>query len=181
MAKRSEIVNLGGLWLEGHGLLEGSETLGLSSRVRRAAPSLQMQTEKPVEASCGLAKTATLTMLAHGRRREGQVGARLAQVRRLEGGVRAAKGEREARRRARAMPARAPVHRAVREDQRAARRQRARADGLHGGVGAQQADERVLGVGRVVVAVVVRRVGAARDQVPATNTAAHARVEEEAA
>ena len=31
MVKRSEIVNLGGLWLEGHGLSVGSETLGLSS------------------------------------------------------------------------------------------------------------------------------------------------------
>ena len=40
VVKRSEIVNLGGLWLEGHGLLEKSETRGLSSRVPRAAPSL---------------------------------------------------------------------------------------------------------------------------------------------
>ena len=31
MVKRSETVNLGGLWLEGHGLSVGSETLGLSS------------------------------------------------------------------------------------------------------------------------------------------------------
>ena len=31
MVKRSEIVNLGGLWLEGHGLPEGSEVLGRSS------------------------------------------------------------------------------------------------------------------------------------------------------
>ena len=30
MVKRSEIVDLGGLCLEGHGLPEGSETLGLS-------------------------------------------------------------------------------------------------------------------------------------------------------
>ena len=63
MVKRSEIVNLGGVWLKGHGLSEGSETLGLSSRVRRAAPSLQMQPEKPMAASHGAAKTATLTML----------------------------------------------------------------------------------------------------------------------
>ena len=62
MIKRSENVNFGGLWLEGHGLSEGSETLGLSSRVRRAAPSTQTQTDEPVEASYGLAKTATLTM-----------------------------------------------------------------------------------------------------------------------
>ena len=56
--KRGEIVNLGGLWLEGHGLSEGPVVLGPSSRVRRAAPSLQMQSGEPVEASCSLAKTA---------------------------------------------------------------------------------------------------------------------------
>ena len=71
MAKRSEIVSLGGLWLEGHGRSVGSEVLGRSSRVRRAAPSLQMQPDEPVEASHGLAKTATLTiMLARRRERE---------------------------------------------------------------------------------------------------------------
>ena len=64
MVKRSEIVDLGGLWLEGHGLSEGSETLSLSSRVRRAAPSLQMQTDEPLLASCGLAKTAISTVRA---------------------------------------------------------------------------------------------------------------------
>ena len=58
MVKRSEKVNLGGLWLEGHGLPEISEVPGLSSRVQRAAPSLQMQTDEPVEASYGLAKSA---------------------------------------------------------------------------------------------------------------------------
>ena len=63
MVKRSEIVILGGLWLEGHGLSVSSETLGLSSRVQRAAPSLQMQADAPVVASYGLAKTATLTIL----------------------------------------------------------------------------------------------------------------------
>ena len=56
--RRGELVDLGGLWLEGHGLSEGCETLGLSSRVRRAAPSLQMQADEPVEARRGLAKTA---------------------------------------------------------------------------------------------------------------------------
>jgi len=65
MVKRSEIVNLGGLWLEGHGLSEGSETLGFFSRVQRAAPSLEMQTDEPVEASHGPTKTATLTMLTN--------------------------------------------------------------------------------------------------------------------
>ena len=58
MVERSENGDLGGLWLEGHGLSVGSETLGLFPRVRRAASSLQMQTDEPVEASYGLAKTA---------------------------------------------------------------------------------------------------------------------------
>ena len=40
-----------------------SELLGLFSRVRRAASSLQMQSDEPVVASYGLAKTATLAML----------------------------------------------------------------------------------------------------------------------
>ena len=65
MVKRSEIVDLSGLWREGHGRSEKSEALGLSSRVRRAAPSLQMQNDEPVEASCGLAKAAALTILVH--------------------------------------------------------------------------------------------------------------------
>ena len=63
-----KIVNLGALWRKGHGLLEGSETLGLSSRVRRAAPSLQTQTDETVVASYGLAKTVTLTMQDDGGR-----------------------------------------------------------------------------------------------------------------
>ena len=64
MVKRGGIVNVGAAsgW-EGHGLSEGSEVLGLSSRVRRAAPSLRMLAEETVEASHGLAKTATLAML----------------------------------------------------------------------------------------------------------------------
>ena len=57
--------NLGGLWLKAHGLSVGSEVLGLSSRVRRAAPSLQMQPEERVVASCGTAQAAALSMLAH--------------------------------------------------------------------------------------------------------------------
>ena len=56
MVKRSEIVNLVGRWLKGHGLSVASETLGPSSRVQRAAPSVQMQTEEPVEARYGLAR-----------------------------------------------------------------------------------------------------------------------------
>ena len=63
MVKRSESGDLGGLWLEGHGRPEGSETLGASSRVRRAAPSLQIQSDEPVVASYGAPKTATLTVL----------------------------------------------------------------------------------------------------------------------
>ena len=58
MVKRSENGNLGGLWLEGHGLSVGPGTMNLSSRVRGAAPSLQMQSEKPPEDSHGLAKSA---------------------------------------------------------------------------------------------------------------------------
>ena len=69
MAKRREIVNLGGVWLGGHGLSVGSEVLGLSSRVRRAAPSLQMRSYEPVEARYGLAKTAALTILRRPRSR----------------------------------------------------------------------------------------------------------------
>jgi len=57
MVKRSENGDLGGLWQEGHGLPEISEVLGLSSRVRRAAQSLQMQPDEPVVASYGPAKT----------------------------------------------------------------------------------------------------------------------------
>ena len=58
MVKRSENGNLGGLWLEGHGLSVASETLGIFSRVRRAAPSLQMQPDELLVASYGLAKSA---------------------------------------------------------------------------------------------------------------------------
>ena len=46
-----------------HGLSAESEALGLSSRVRRAAPSRQMQSEETVMASYGPSKTAILTML----------------------------------------------------------------------------------------------------------------------
>ena len=58
MVKRSENGVLGGLWLEAHGLSVGSEAPGPSSRVRRAASSLQTQSEEPVVASCGATKTA---------------------------------------------------------------------------------------------------------------------------
>ena len=58
VVKRSENGDLGGVWLKNHGLSVGTEVMRLSSRVWRAAPSLLMQTDEPVEASYGLAKTA---------------------------------------------------------------------------------------------------------------------------
>ena len=59
MAKRGAIGDLGAVWLYCHGFSVTAEALGLFSRVRRAAPSLQMQSEAPVVASYGAAKTAT--------------------------------------------------------------------------------------------------------------------------
>ena len=53
MVRRSEIGDLGGVWLEGHGLSVGYVVLGLSSRGRRAAPSLQMQSDELPVASYG--------------------------------------------------------------------------------------------------------------------------------
>ena len=66
MVKGSEIGILGAALRRSHGLSAESEVLGLSSRVRRAASSLQMQSEETVLASYGPTKTAILTM----RRRE---------------------------------------------------------------------------------------------------------------
>ena len=63
MVKRSEIGEFGGLWLQGHGLSVASETLGFFSRVRKAAPSLQMGSDEPVVARYSASKAATLTML----------------------------------------------------------------------------------------------------------------------
>ena len=63
MVKRSEIGVLGAVLHRSHGLSAESEVLGLSSRVRRAASSLQMQSEETVLASYGPTKTAILTML----------------------------------------------------------------------------------------------------------------------
>ena len=54
MVKRSENGDSGGLWLEGHALPMSSDLLGLSSRERRAAPSLQMQPDELPVASYGL-------------------------------------------------------------------------------------------------------------------------------
>ena len=63
MVTRSEHGEFVAAWLQGHGLSVGSEVLGRFSRVRRPAPSLQLPSDKPVVASCGATKTATLTML----------------------------------------------------------------------------------------------------------------------
>ena len=56
--------SFGAAWLQGHGHPMGSETLGLSTRVRGAASSLQMQPEEPVVAGRGPTKTAPLAMLS---------------------------------------------------------------------------------------------------------------------
>ena len=63
MVKRSEIGILGAALRRSHGLSAASEVLDLSSRVRRAASSLQMQSERPVLDSYGPTKTAILTVL----------------------------------------------------------------------------------------------------------------------
>ena len=57
MVERKENVTVGRLLLTGHALSVESDLLGLSSRVQRAAPSLQMQSVEPVVASCGATKT----------------------------------------------------------------------------------------------------------------------------
>ena len=48
--KRSETADVRASWRGSHGFSVGSETLGLFSRVRRAAPSLPMQPHEPVVA-----------------------------------------------------------------------------------------------------------------------------------
>ncbi len=63
MVKRSEIGVLGAALRRSNGLSAESEALGLSSRVRRAASSLQMQSEETVLDRYGPTKTAILTML----------------------------------------------------------------------------------------------------------------------
>tara|TARA_B110001452_G_C15143028_1_gene397953 strand:- start:374 stop:607 length:234 start_codon:yes stop_codon:yes gene_type:complete len=62
MVKRSENGVLVGVWLKEPRFFRWSEVIGLFSRVRWAAPDLQMQTDEPVVASDGLAKTATSTI-----------------------------------------------------------------------------------------------------------------------
>ena len=64
MVRRSEMGDSGAAWLRRHGLSVGFETLGLSSRVRRAVPRLQMQPAEPVVAGRGPTKTATSTLQA---------------------------------------------------------------------------------------------------------------------
>jgi len=63
MVKRNENDDLRGVWLKSHRFLRWSEAPGPFFRVRRAASSFRTQSEEPVVASYGLAKTATLTML----------------------------------------------------------------------------------------------------------------------
>ena len=58
MVKRSENGNLGGFQPESRGLSVGYEALGLSSRVRRAASSFQVQSHEALVASYGPTKTA---------------------------------------------------------------------------------------------------------------------------
>ena len=57
MVKRSEIGEFGGAWLQGYSLSVGSEVMHRFSRVRRAAPSHQMQPDELLVASYGTAKT----------------------------------------------------------------------------------------------------------------------------
>ena len=69
VVKRSETGEFGGAWLQGHGLSVGSEVMGLSLRVLRAASSRQMQPDEPVVVSYGPIKTATLSVLRHQQQR----------------------------------------------------------------------------------------------------------------
>ena len=74
MVKHSKMGDFGAAWLQDHGLPVGPETLGVSSRVRRAALRLQMQSDEPVVAGRGPTKTVTLTMLRRGAEREERSG-----------------------------------------------------------------------------------------------------------
>ena len=64
MVKHSEVGILGAALSRSPCFSAASEALGLSSRVRRAAPSLQVQSEKIVVASYGPTKTPILTLLS---------------------------------------------------------------------------------------------------------------------
>ena len=64
MVKRREIGILGAALRRSHGFSAESEVPDLSSRVRRAASSLQMQSEETVLASYSPTKTDILTMLS---------------------------------------------------------------------------------------------------------------------
>jgi len=57
-----EIGEFGWAWRQDHGRPVGSEVMGRSYGVCRAAPSLRTQPDELLVASCGLTKTATLTM-----------------------------------------------------------------------------------------------------------------------
>ena len=65
MIKRSGVGLSGAALRRSQGFSAESEALGLSCRVRRAAPSLQMLSEVTVVASYGPTKTAILTMLSY--------------------------------------------------------------------------------------------------------------------
>jgi len=54
MVKRSGNGDVDGLWLKGQGPSVGPEALRVSSRIHRAAASLQLQSHGAVVASCGL-------------------------------------------------------------------------------------------------------------------------------
>ena len=56
MVERSEIGDFRAAWFQCHGLSEGGETLGLLSRVRRAASRLRVQPPEPVLACYGPGK-----------------------------------------------------------------------------------------------------------------------------
>ena len=63
MVRHSGIGLLGAALCPSESFSAEPEVLGLSSRVRRAAPRHQMQSEKTVVASYGPSKTAILTVL----------------------------------------------------------------------------------------------------------------------
>ena len=132
MVERGGIGDLGGLWRKGHGLSVGDEVRGLSWRVRRAAPGLQMQPDETAVASCGLAKTAALTVLRHALPRERRaLVAHAAQPLRHQR-VHAAAAEIEGEQRHDAVHGRAAAGAAAVEDRRAAVRVAGRVEVLRG-------------------------------------------------
>ena len=89
-------------------------------------------------------------------------------VGRLEGRVGESEGNGDTRVCALVLPLGAPVHRPVGEDDDAARLERARTHRLDRLVGApEDGKQRILGLFRVVIALVVPWIARARDEVPA--------------